>query len=71
MQLLRHQRVMIQVESKVPTLAVRSTPLSRAERAHTRLSWEQRLARNAYLPGKRQVTIKLCGVPDSFAGFLS
>ncbi|MGH2478293.1 MAG: hypothetical protein ACRDHW_01355 [Ktedonobacteraceae bacterium] len=71
MQLLRHQQVMVQVESKAPTLAVKSTPLSRAERARTRLSWETRLACNAYTPGKGQVTIKLCGVPDYFAGSLS
>jgi hypothetical protein len=69
-QLLRHQQVMVQVEAKPTTLAIRSTPLSRAERAHARLSWEKRLARNAHPPGKRQVTIKLCGVPDQFAGFL-
>ena len=64
MQLLRHQQVMVQVESKAPTLAATSTSLLRAERAHTRLSWETRLARNAYLSGERQVPIKLCGVPE-------
>ena len=69
-QLLRHQQVMVQVEAKPTTLAIRFTPLSRAERAHVRLSWEKRLARNAHPPGKGQVTIKLCGVPDQFAGFL-
>jgi hypothetical protein len=69
-QLLRHQQVMVQVEAKPTTLAIRSTPLSRAERAHVRLSWEKRLARNAHPLGKGQVTIKLCGVPDQFVGFL-
>ncbi len=69
-QLLRHQQVMVQVEAQQATLAIRFTPLSRAERAHVRLSWEKRLARNAHPPGKGQVTIKLCGVPDQFAGFL-
>ena len=69
-QLLRHQQVVVQVEAKPTTLAIRSTPLSRAERAHARLSWEKRLARNAHPPGKEQVTIKLCGVPDQFARFL-
>jgi hypothetical protein len=69
-QLLRHQQVMVQVEAKPTTLDIRSMPLSRAERAHTRLSWEKRLARNAHPPGKGQVTIQLCGVPDQFAGFL-
>ena len=70
-QLLRHQQVMVQVKAKPTTLAIRSTPLSRAERAHARLSWEKRLARNAHPPEKGQVTIQLCGVPDQFAGFLS
>jgi len=69
-QLLHHQQVVVQVEAKPTTLAIRSTPLSRAERAHARLSWEKRLARNAHPPGKEQVTIKLCGVPDQFARFL-
>jgi hypothetical protein len=69
-QLLRHQQVMVQVEAQQTTLAIRFTPLSRAERAHVRLSWEKRVARNAHPPGKGQVTIKLCGVPDQFAGFL-
>ena len=41
--------------------------LSRAQRAHFRLSWAERLARNARVPTASQVTIKLFGVPEGFA----
>jgi hypothetical protein len=47
MQLLRHQRVDVQVQQGIsanPELA--PAPLSRPQRAHTRLSWPERLARN-------------------------
>lgn len=67
-QLLRHQRIEVQVGP--PTcagLAVKSAPFSRAQRAHYRLSWEERLARNARAPTAGQVTIRLFGVPEDFA----
>ena len=41
--------------------------LSRAQRAHSRLSWAERLARNARAPTASQVTIRLFGVPEGFA----
>jgi hypothetical protein len=68
MQLLRHQRI----EVSMPPPAVASPPkveviLSRAQRAHSRLSWTQRLARNARVPTASPVTIKLFGVPEAFA----
>jgi hypothetical protein len=56
-QLVRHQRVDIQLGS-------------RAQRAHFRLSWQERLARNARAPGADQVSIKLFGIPEGFATFL-
>lgn len=68
MQLLRHQRVEVQVEpglSAVPTLP--PAPLSRAQRAHYRLTFQERLARNARVSTAGQVTIRLCGVPADFA----
>jgi hypothetical protein len=71
MQLLRYQRVEVQVEpslSAVPTLP--SAPLSRAQRAHYRLTFQERLARNARLSTAGQVTIRLCGVPEDFASTL-
>ncbi|HEX6477368.1 MAG TPA: hypothetical protein VF043_00880 [Ktedonobacteraceae bacterium] len=70
--LLRHQRVEVQQEpDSIPQRNGSPLPLSRAERAHSRLSWETRLARNARLPTAGRVTIRLFGVPDVFAATLS
>jgi hypothetical protein len=66
-QLLRHQRVEIQVQLADATLTIPPAPLSRAERAHYRLTWEERLARNAHTLTAGQVTIQLFGVPEHFA----
>ncbi len=69
-QLLRHQRVEVPMESggsASATPVVSPSPLSRAERAHTRLSWQERLARHARVSPSEQVTIKLFGVPEAFA----
>jgi hypothetical protein len=41
--------------------------LSRAQRAHSRLSWAARLARNARPEASGPVTIRLFGVPAAFA----
>jgi hypothetical protein len=68
MQLLRHQRVEVQLGSgDAATPTVTPAPLSRAERAHYRLCWAERLARNARPPTASPVMIRLCGVPESFA----
>ena len=48
-------------------LTVKPSPLSRAECAHYRLSWAERLARNARSPAAGQVMIRLFGVPEGFA----
>ena len=67
-QLLRHQDVKIEIEPPASAnLVVKPVPLSRAQRAHYQLSWAERLARNARLPMAGRVTIKLFGVPESFA----
>ena len=69
--LLRHQRIDIQLpEPSPPAQPLPAHHLSRAERAHYRLSWVQRLARNAHALTTGQVTIKLFGVPPAFAAFL-
>lgn len=71
MHLLRHQRMDVQVEPRLsasPDLA--PAPLSRAQRAHSRLTWSERLTRNAGVPTARQVTITLFGVPHAFATWL-
>ena len=68
MQLLRHQHVEGRIEqglSTAPTLP--PAPLSRAQRAHDRLAFQERLARNAQVSLAGQVTIRLCGVPEDFA----
>jgi hypothetical protein len=66
--LLRHQRIDIQLSETAPP--AQSPPvrlLSRAERAHYRLSWAERLARNARRSAAPDVAIKLFGIPDTFA----
>jgi hypothetical protein len=68
MHLLRQQRVEVQVEqglSASPALA--PAPLSRAQRAHYRLDFQERLARNARVPTASQVTIRLFGGTFGFA----
>lgn len=71
MQLLRRQQVEVQLEPGLqPSLATK--PLfSRAQRAHYRLSWAERLARNARARAAGRVTIRLFGVPEGFATTLS
>jgi hypothetical protein len=66
-QLLRHQRVEVKVQPAETTLTGPPPPLSRAERAQYRLSWEERLARNVSTLASGQVTIQLFGVPERFA----
>jgi len=71
MQLVRHQRI----EMSLSPPAAASPPsadmvLSRAQRAHSRLCWQERLARNARPPTARHVTIKLFGIPAPFAASL-
>jgi hypothetical protein len=71
MQLVRHQRVEVNL---LPPSAASPGPaeviLSRAQRAHARLSWEERRARNARKKGGSQIAIKLFGVPEGFTTFL-
>ncbi len=70
-QLCRSQRVEMQVEeASGADPPVSSVILSRAQRAHYRLSWKERLARNARPPGASRVRIKLFGIPEDFAAFL-
>jgi hypothetical protein len=67
-QLARHQCIKVEVEP--PTTAfrtVKSALLSRAQRAHYRLPWAERLARNARPLTAGRVTIRLFGIPEGFA----
>jgi hypothetical protein len=65
---VRHQR--IDVSLSPPTVTAPGSAdviLSRAQRAHSRLSWTRRLARNTRPETAGPVTIKLFGVPAAFA----
>jgi hypothetical protein len=67
-QLVRHQYLKGEVEPPTSaSLAVKPVPLSRAQRAHYRLSWAERLARNARPLTAGRITIRLFGIPEGFA----
>jgi hypothetical protein len=58
----------VEVEQGLPlTPTLSPAPLSRAQRAHYRLTFQERLARNARVSTAGQVTVKLFGVPAAFA----
>jgi len=66
--LLAHQRVDVRVaDASPPTQSWPDRPFSRAQRAHYRLSWVQRLARNAARHTSSSLSITLFGIPDAFA----
>ena len=68
---LHSQRLEAQIEPALPAArADTPVPLSRAQRAHYRLSWAERQARNARGPTAGRLTLTLFGVPDTFAAFL-
>lgn len=67
MQLVRHQRIEVSMPPAAASPRKADEILSRAQRAHFRLSWAERLARNARGPTASQVTFKLFGVPEGFA----
>ncbi len=66
--LLRNLRVDIQLaHTSPPAQPPPERPLSRAQRAHWRLSWAQRLARNAASSASPCVSMTLFGIPEAFA----
>jgi hypothetical protein len=68
MQFLRDQRLEVQLEpTRSASPHASPSPLSRAQRAHYRLSWQERLARNARPLTAGQVTIRLFGGTFGFA----
>ena len=68
MHLLRGQRVEVQTAPSLPAAPDRpALPLSRAQRAHYRLDWSERLIRNAPASPYGQVTVRLFGVPEGVA----
>ncbi len=65
---LHCQRLEIQREPDLPANSALSPPtLSRAERAHYRLGWQERLARNARAATSGRITLKLFGIPEDIA----
>jgi hypothetical protein len=66
MHLLRQQHVAVQIERE-PAACSMPPLLSRAQRAHYRLDWSERLARNARGPTASRVTIHLFGIPEDVA----
>jgi hypothetical protein len=69
-QLVRHQRIELNLSPPAASPDKVDVILSRAQRAHSRLSWQERLARNARPPTAGHVTIKLFGIPAPFAALL-
>lgn len=70
MKLVRSQQVTIAKEparASNPSADLPLSLLTRSERAHWRLSWEQRRSRNARLASSSPVTITLHGLPATFA----
>jgi hypothetical protein len=68
MKLLRHQRVDLGLaDPSPPNQLSLARPLSRTQRAHWRLSWAQRLARNARTSAAPPISIMLFGLPKAFA----
>ncbi len=72
--LLRHQRIEISADpgNRLNSASPAITPalLSRAERAHARLTWAQRFARNVRPETATPPMIRLFGMPEDFAAFL-
>jgi hypothetical protein len=68
---LHRQHLEIQMEPALsPTIAFSPPMISRAQRAHSRLSWDERLARNARDAMAEQITLTLFGIPTRLATFL-
>jgi hypothetical protein len=72
MQLIRHHCVEGLMEQGLSTSsALVPMPLSRAQRAHYRLDFQERLVRNARVLTAPRVTIRLFGILEEFVVSLS
>lgn len=59
------------MDPALPRTVASSPPtISRAERAHSRLSWAERLARHAQTDQADRITLTLFGIPERVAAFL-
>src|SRR6266566_908984 len=63
----RSHLVTVQAPPIAPSLCTPSSPLSRAERAHWRLTWQQRLARNVRAPTAPPIEMTIYGLSPAFA----
>ncbi|SRR6266851_853040 len=69
--LLRSQRVDLLLHHPSQALSpIGPSLLSRAQRAHYRLSWKERLARNARSSTAPSIKVTVFGLPNAFAAFL-
>lgn len=68
-ELMRTQAVTVTIHPTVPPPLLLASPriITRAERAHSRLNWQQRLARNARPSNAPPIKITIHGLPASFA----
>ena len=72
MQVMRHQQLDVMEAAVSPTQDLELPGvLTRSQRAHYRLSWQERLERNARTEATGQFTFRLFGIPERFASFLS
>jgi hypothetical protein len=68
---LRRQQVTLHLLPTPPPAQSRGSPmLSRAQRAHRRLSWAERLTRNASRAASPRVRLHLSGIPAALAQVL-
>ncbi len=68
---LHRQRVESQMAPALKSAEACSPPtISREKRAHYRLSWDERLARNARTEAVERITLTLFGIPERLALFL-
>jgi hypothetical protein len=68
---LHRQHLDLQTAPAYPLIPTISPPMiSRAQRAHYRLSWEERLARNARTDQAERISLTLFGIPERLATFL-
>lgn len=68
---LHRQHLEFQAEPALPRTDASFPPtISRAKLAHSRLSWGERLARNARTDEGERITLTLFGIPDRLATFL-
>ncbi|MBO0781269.1 MAG: hypothetical protein J2P37_20815, partial [Ktedonobacteraceae bacterium] len=68
---LHRQHLSVQMEPTFKKPSAASSPtISRAARAHYRLSWDERLARNARTEAAERIRLTHFGIPDRLATFL-